>query len=776
MRIVKLLMAVLLIGGCNSSATAVSEKPVRNHPYLYFTSDEIAKLKERIDNDAATSQAWSQLLENANNAVESSGSGRRRGGGMENLCLAYRMTGEKKFAESIKQMLIDQIQNPRRDEMLARREPPWNSGLGTGRLCYSLAVGFDCVYDFLSAEERKTIAEGIVEVGIMPIMNDWVLGAERIHSLDTMGHNWWSCCVFNAGVASMAIMNEEPRARQWLERISDGSLEWLEYSGSILENKPASFDSEGGFYESVNYSNFGVSQYLLFRLAYSNTFGALPLSTPMVEKIGEYFLHVGYPNSDRLMSLNFGDGSITVDGSMPVTLMWALGYHKPAYLWYLNQTRGSRFREGINSMSAFALVYRPSEKELAEAPGTPDLPVSMMFEDMGWVIMRSSWEKDATMLGVKSGVTWNHAHADAGSFILFHHGRNLLIDSGNCSYSLPAYDDYYRQSVAHNVVLFNGKAENPEDTYFGSMTDGTVSNLLDAGDLKYVMADATGPTSQYFARNFRHFLWIGDLILIIDDLKSFEPGQFQWLLHFNGKGQRNGKDIEIVDGDASVIVRPLFPMPFPDAGLPTDYPENMRLAEKVGLKDHDADTKVTYFSIEPTELTRRTKFITAVMPLTEKGRDGLPQIERFRGIDVIGLRIRQNGTVTELYMNLKADGSIMHRNANLIHNGWETDSYLMAMTYPEGADTTDPDAVLRYFIADGSYLRRDGKIILDSLSKVFMVSEVTDTGVDVLLQGQPYVNAYLRVNKKPVKVTLNHSIISPEYNNENQTITLRLNN
>ncbi|TWU37342.1 hypothetical protein [Novipirellula artificiosorum] len=79
----------------------------------------------------------------------------------------------------------------------------------------------------------------------------------------------------------------------------------------------------------------------------------------------------------------------------------------------------------------------------------------------------------------------------------------------------------------------------------------------------------------------------------------------------------------------------------------------------------------------------------AILPVN----DGvaLPQIERLRGIEHIGVRVRQNGTTTDIYMNLEADGSIRHRNANLeMPNGWETDAYLFAFTYPEGADPNNP--------------------------------------------------------------------------------------
>ncbi|WP_260117358.1 hypothetical protein [Pseudoduganella rivuli] len=42
---------------------------------------------------------------------------------------------------------------------------------------------------------------------------------------------------------------------------------------------------------------------------------------------------------------------------------------------------------------------------------------------------------------------------------------------------------------------------------------------------------------------------------------------------------------------------------------------------------------------------------------------------------MIGVRNRQVGRVTDVYFNLKADGSISHRNANAnLMMGWETDA------------------------------------------------------------------------------------------------------
>ena len=98
------------------------------------------------------------------------------------------------------------------------------------------------------------LAGRLAEEGILPVLNDWVLGDQRIHALDTMGHNWWSAIVFGAGIGAIAIMDEDPRAPGWVKRIGAADSEWLSYAGSLLDNKPANFDRTGGFYESVSYA------------------------------------------------------------------------------------------------------------------------------------------------------------------------------------------------------------------------------------------------------------------------------------------------------------------------------------------------------------------------------------------------------------------------------------------------------------------------------------------------------------------------------------------
>lgn len=68
--------------------------------------------------------------------------------------------------------------------------------------------------------------------------------------------------------------------------------------------------------------------------------------------------------------------------------------------------------------------------------------------------------------------------------------------------SRPQYTSYYRTSRAHNVVLTDGEAQNPEDCARGDrgvVHPGRVRYLMDASGMKYVMADATGPTLWKFS-------------------------------------------------------------------------------------------------------------------------------------------------------------------------------------------------------------------------------------------------------------------------------------
>lgn len=724
----KSLVSGLALAACLLTAPAQAQTLRSGHPYLTFSDKHVAQFKIRVAEDAKAREAWTATRTRADAVLaKKPGNDRELNAALMDLSLTYRMTGERKYADRAKALLDVYAgrANWVTDKPLLARSPVWNSDLGMGTSAYVYGLTFDAIHDALTPAERDRLAKALVRGAIKPTLNDWIDGAERIHSLDTMGHNWFAHIVFGAGVAAIAVKTEEPEADAWIRRLDETAEEWANYDGSAIETKPQHFSSNGAFVESINYANFAAEGYLRFRRAWLDAFKEPPSPTPRLASLADYFIQNVYPTSTGALSTNFGDGNPTVSGASAIINLWAADDQQPRYLWYLDTVRPNPNQDVFADPENMTLW--PSAKAQASVPRDPGLPTGWIDRDLGAATLRSSWDKDATFLALRSGFTWNHNHADAGSFILWHKGKQLLIDSGNANYARPEYDGYYRQSVAHNVVTLDGQAEPASNTYDGSHFMGRVDHLVDAGDLRFVWADATGPNAKTFERKYRSFLWIGDTILVIDDLKGWAPGQFEWLLHYEGEAKRQGQVITVKNGDAEVAVRPLFPETLPDGGLFTDYPELMRMTEGKGLKDHAPDEVQPYLRLQAPGLTDRAKFVVA---LTPNGPTPPPAIERFETKDYLLVKIRQKGEVTDVYFNLLADGRIRHRNANATLGGWETDAYILALTYPEGGG---PEKPRRWFVADGSYLRRDGRVELDSLSKAF----VTKRGGEASIEGQP---------------------------------------
>jgi oligo-alginate lyase len=108
----------------------------------------------------------------------------------------------------------------------------------------------------------------------------------------------------------------------------------------------------------------------------------------------------------------------------------------------------------------------------------------------------------------------------------------------------------------------------------------------------------------------------------------------------------------------------------------------------------------------------------AVIPYAPGGEGQRPLVHPIAGGEnSLEVQIENGVTATDVFLNLQADGRRMHLNTNNRIAGWDTDAYLIAWTRP-AARMDDPGAVSRFFVSCGSYVRREDRVYLDSLSKV----------------------------------------------------------
>lgn len=736
---------------------------VIKHPSLVLTPERIQQAKKQVKEDARMEAAWNDIIKVADENLNKNDLLKT-----DYLALAYLMTDNKKYADKAKTILLSSVRGKQwfsTDEMMLRK-PAWRADLGLANKCKISAIAFDGIYNALNADERKEIATGLYKLGVVPAFEDWLLEPTRIHSLNSMGHNWWTACAGMGGLLATSIENEVPEAGKAAAKLYDQLPEWFSFAGDELQNKPKTFDVNGGMYESINYATFGTSEALLFRIAWQNAHPAVtPNHIPELEKTPEFFMYFAYPRTGILNSVNFGDSHSNVVGDNTLMLLNALGNKDKNILWYLNQVVDGQHREGNYRNTPIGFLYFPDTNNAADVP---NLPKSQVFPDFGWASFRTSWQKNATMLAVKSGHTWNHSHADANSFIIYHKGEAIIKDAGNCSYPNPEYRNYFFQSQAHNVVQFNGEGQPTNQQYEGSMLDGNLSNIMDAGNIKYILANGTGPTANNFIRNFRHFLWIDNVIYVIDDLKTYKQGKFEWLWHTEGEVKKSGIDMNVTNKNASVVVRPIYPEYLVPSGFVHDYPTFLNVEEKQGPTE-DLKGKETYYSFKYPMETNRVKGLTAIILKDSVNEKNLPRMEKIEGKDWIGLRIRNKGKITDLYINQLADGRMMHMNSWIWAEGWETDAYLFAVTYDENAKPLEAKDI---FIAYGSALRRDGVSYLGSLSKLNVIQKSVGKETQITVNGQPLINATFFSPDKPASLILNDKKSNIKY--ENQKISVKI--
>ncbi|MCM1451172.1 MAG: heparinase II/III-family protein [Clostridium sp.] len=696
-------MLILIILG--AFTTEAQERPC-----LIFSNENISQLKGRLKTDTSYQTGYAKVKTISEKALGESMPYEK----LEHLALVYLVEHKPKVKEKIIETIAKLSKHGSLEPLdMLHREPAWRSQLATARANYNMAVAYDAIYQDISAEMRDSLAKCIYDASIEPTLHDWLNPLTRHHTINSMGHNYWMACIGNCAIACMAIEKEMPELKSWIEAADRAVSEWVRFNGDFYQNKPQSIDN-GAYYESVNYANYGMSQYLLYRFAKGNRNSGNYNISDSDRKIAEYFMHTCYPVSEgKMPSLYFGDGDEYSNGEMCVKLLYAMGARDDNMLWYLSQITPDQHREGLSLSSPLGLLITPeAEAELS----LPSLPKHVAYLANGWASIRDSWACDKSLLGVKCGHTWNHAHADAASFILYHNGLPVIKDAGNCWYPNPNYRNYFFQSQAHNVLMVDGNAQPPEHQYQGSYSDGRITDVTEGKGIRFISADASGPTGKYFQRNLRSFLWIDNVILVIDDARSFDYGEFSWTLHPGMPSAKEGVDIMIENGDSKVAVRPLWPEYLTESEFEHDFPFNLKAERHEAPKAKQLTENEAYYTVRDPRKRNEQKFVTAIMLPDSCGKRA--RVTRLEVIDGYGVRIDDGINVTDVYLNSRADGHIMHRNSCHTLGQFDTDAYILAYSYPAHGENASPE-INRYFMAYGSYVRESesNSPIFDSFTK-----------------------------------------------------------
>jgi hypothetical protein len=168
------------------------------------------------------------------------------------LGYAFRMTQQQKYLQRAEQ------------EMLAISAfSDWNPShfLDVAEMTMAMAIGYDWLYDHLSAQSRATIKEAIIKKGLEPSLN------AKNNSWLRAEHNWNQVC--NAGMTygAMAVYEDEPvLAKQIINR----AIESI-----VIAMKD--YAPDGAYPEGYGYWGYGTSFNVLFISA------GIPLHQPRAQ-------------------------------------------------------------------------------------------------------------------------------------------------------------------------------------------------------------------------------------------------------------------------------------------------------------------------------------------------------------------------------------------------------------------------------------------------------------------------------------------------------------
>lgn len=445
----------------------------------------------------------------------------------------------------------------------------WNPDhfLDTAIMTASFAVALDWLWSEWTPEQRETLRQSIVKLGLTPAMK--VYESERGWAKVT--NNWNQICNGGIGMGALAVADTDP-----------------ELAGKILHNALKSLPimmrshaPDGGGHEGLGYWSFG-SHYNIMLMdslesALGTDFGLSQIDG--FRQSGDYQIYLSGTN--RLF-FDFGDCTLK-PASTPQHFWMGQRYRIPHY---------SRYRHDAISHGGGGLFDLLWLDASAKDFPSGSLPLDKHFRNVEVASMRDSWtDGDGFIVAMQGGDNGeSHRHLDLGSFILEAEGVRWIIDSGKEPETYQRHRNheertsYYRiRAEGHNTLVFDPDRDPDQDprgkaTFTGFVSEKT--RALATLDLSNVYGKNAGKVTRTFT------LERGSGFTVTDKIKRNKPSEVWSFFHTEAKVELSGdkRSALLRQGDKTLRVSLALPAdavfevkpadPFPSSPNPAKQQSN----------------------------------------------------------------------------------------------------------------------------------------------------------------------------------------------------------
>ena len=445
------LKAVLFVLGlifflCSVPATsgAADYSVFKSRPRLYFTKQKLEELRAvkdtkpysdflKIIRKRGRGQIGSRVPNNL--VLYDAATLRRPADGLLNLSFYYLITGDYSYFSTIKDLL---------HTFSVNSDWAGNSDMGPAHVLYSMSLAYDWFYDELSPTLKLLVRDAIAE------------HAEIFYDLTRKRKIWWSqdkgllqnhnyVNVASLAVAGIALYGEDSRA-----------IKWLNAAEKNFDAVLALLSPDGASHEGVGYWSYGTLWMLNYYSAMAPAQGLDKVkNSGFFRNTARFRLYASLPGFQY--NVDYADSPI-IDFYGPSCFLRCLAsiFKDGHAQWLADKTESVRRKRSV--LWQDYIWYDPSVK-----PVSPEnMPLFGWFDNIGILLSRSSWDKDASLVMFKAGppqgymalskevYPGSHIHPDVGTFSVWSGRKSIVQDDG---YVLK------KLSSSHNILTFDKQGQ-----------------------------------------------------------------------------------------------------------------------------------------------------------------------------------------------------------------------------------------------------------------------------------------------------------------------------
>jgi len=420
--------------------------------------------------------------------------------------------------------------------------PDWNPShwLDTAEMQHAVAIGYDWFYNDWTDAQRKTIREGLWQLGLRLSYSAYMgVRAEGQQHWPRVTNNWNFVCNGGAGMAAMALLDEMPE--ECTEVLHSG----IQYIQIPLHD----FEPDGAWWEGIGYWGYSMRYLLTYFRGLETAFGTdygfiKALDGKGFSKAGDFPIYLTSPTKGYF---NFADSGSGGSGYQHWGFFYlAARYHNPLYLHFQEQ--------GAGGQPENLIYYEPFESDLK----VQDADLDRHFRGAEVATMRGSWtDPNAVFCGIKAGRNGiAHAHQDLGSFAYYALGEKWVMDLGtegqtyqSHKHHLPHHDFYRIRAEGHNTLVFNPQREDSQD----KRAPSTITRFESSPSESIAVVDLSKVYPQDAQKVTRGFRMLDERrsLLIQDEITADKDNELWWFAH----GDTNTQMTPSADGRSVVMER-----------------------------------------------------------------------------------------------------------------------------------------------------------------------------------------------------------------------------